>query len=419
MAKKQLKSLARFKTFLLILLIVAGLFLRFYDLKRLMPFGWDQARDAWAMKEMLADKKLPLIGPRTGIGHFHLGPAYYYLLAPFYFLTDLDPIGSGYFSIFASLLTIVSIFWVAQEVFGIKVAYLSAFIYAFCRYLILMDRVPWNVSLVMAASVWIFYTLFKIDGGNSRWFIPLGLLAGFFFHLHFTAVFIPPIVMLSLLFIKNKKKMIPWGLAAVLAFALFFIPNIIHEVQSGLTNYYKFQEFLRCYYHGFHFRFMIYRLKDALIMIDAVLFFGSLKFLKYILPIIFGILFIVFPQNKRSRFIGLVIFFWFLVTLVGFTLYSGPLSDYYFLLTMPLAIYLVSWLTIWVFRLRFKPLAILLVLFWLFWAYRNMATLMTDLPRGGLIKDRQVVIETINKGEKIEFSESMIQSYLYYIYTRK
>ncbi len=419
MAKKQLKLLEKFKAFSIILLIAAGLFLRFYNIEKVTPFGWDQARDAWAMKEMLVDKKLPLIGPRTGIGHFHLGPVFYYLLAPFYLLTNLDPIASSYFSIFASLLTIISIFWVAREVFGIKVAYLSTFIYAFCRYLISMDRVPWNVSLVMMASVWIFYSLFKIYEGNNRWFIPLGLLAGFFFHLHFTAVFIPPIVVLSLFFIRNKKQAFPWMAGSILAFSLFFIPNIIHELQHGLSDYYKFQEFLKYYYHGFHFRFMIYRLNDALIMFDSALFFESLKFLKYILPIIFGIVFIVFPQNKNSRFVGIVFFLWFWVTLVGFTLYSGPLSDYYFLPTMPLAIYIVSWLAIWILRSGVKPLAILIILFWLFWAYRNVLTSVTDSPRGGLIKDRQVVIEKINRGEKVKFSESMTQSYLYYIYTRK
>jgi len=408
----------KIKLFLFILLVGTSLFLRFYKIEEVVSFGWDQARDAWVIKDMLVDKKFPLIGPRTGIGHFHLGPFYYYLLAPFYFLTSLDPIAAGYFSVAAALLTIISIFWVAHRIFGIKVAYFSIFIYAFSQYLISKDRVPWNISLVMATSVWIFYSLFKIYEGNNRWFIPLGLLAGFFFHLHFTAVFIPPIIALSLLFVKNKKRMAFWMLVAMLAFVLCFVPNILHDLQSSLRNYYKFQEFLGYYYHGFHFRFMLYRLNDALIMFEPILFFKILKPLKYILPLIFWVAFIVFSKNEKKHFVGAVFFLWFLVTLVGFTLYSGPLSDYYFLLTMPFTIYMVSWLAVWVLRSKVKLLGLLMVLFWFFWAYKNALLFLVDRPRDGLRKEKQEVMEKMNRGEKIEFSEWSIQPYLYYIYTR-
>lgn len=404
--------------FLLFLIIGAGLFFRFYNLEETISFTWDQARDAWVMKDILVDGKLPLSGPRTGIGHFHLGPAYYYLLAPFYFLTNLDPVATVYFSVLASLLTMVSIFWIGRNVFGIRVAIFSTFIYAFSGYLILMDRVPWNVSLVMMASVWIFYSLFKINEGQNRWFIPLGLLAGFFFHLHFTAVFIPSIIALSLLLVKDKKRIIPWTLLAILFFLVFFIPSVVQDFRGSFSDYFKLREFMRDYYHGFHFRFMLYRLPETFLVFQSVLFLEILKVLKYILPLIFLVKFILFPENKADRFVGAVFFFFFLVTLVGFTLYSGSLSDYYFLLTMPFAIYMVSWLTVWLLRSRVKALGFLLVLFWLFWAYKNALPSLIDRPRDGLKKEKQAVMEKIDRGEKIEFSEGTIQPYLYYIYTR-
>lgn len=400
---------------LLIFLIASGLFLRFYKIEEILFFGWDQTRDAWVMKEMIVDKKFPLFGPRTGIGHFHLGPFYYYLLALFYFFTHLDPLGSIYFSVLASLLTMIVIFWVGRRVFGRKVAYFSVFIYAFCRYLIFMDRFPWNVSLVMAASALVFYTLLKIYQGDNHWFIPLGLLAGVFFHLHFTAVFIPPIIFLSLLWSKKKKGWFNWFLGALLAFAICFIPNLIHELQSGWGNYYKFREFLKYYYHGFHFRFMLYRLSDSLIMFEVILFFKKLQFLKYLLPLIFWLIFIVLSKKAKQRFIGMVFFFWFFVSLVGFTLYSGPLSDYYFLLTMPFAIYMVAWLTV---RLKPKTLAVFLILFWLFWAYKNISFFGSEQAANALKVQRQETMKAIERGEKIEFREGDVKSYLYYLYTR-
>lgn len=76
-----------------IAIIIVGLYLRFYNFQYTISFGWDQARDAMVVRDILSGH-LTLLGPRTGEGHIHLGPAYYYLLAPFYFITNLDPIAS-------------------------------------------------------------------------------------------------------------------------------------------------------------------------------------------------------------------------------------------------------------------------------------------------------------------------------------
>lgn len=405
--------------FLLIFLIAASLFFRFYNIGRVIPLTWDQVRDAWVMKDLLVDGKFPLLGPRTGIGHFHLGPAYYYLLAPLYFLTNLDPIAAGWFAVLATLLTMISLFWVGRAVFGIGVALLAVFICAFSGYLISMDRVPWNVSLVMMASVWIFYSLFKINEGQNRWFIPLGLLAGFFFHLHFTAVFIPPIIILSLLLVKNKKRIIPWALTAILLFLVFFIPSVVQDLRSSLGDYLKLKEFIGDYYHGFHFRFMLYRLPEVFLVFQSVLFLEILRVIKYILPLIFLAKFILFPENKTDRFVGTVFFFFFLVTLVGFTVYSGPLSDYYFLLTMPFAIYMIAYLMVFIFRLKIKIINITLVTACLFWAYKNVQPSFNNYSQASIDYQKQEVLKQIKLGKIIDFQEGNPASYLYYFYTRK
>ena len=70
-------------------LLLIGLYLRFWNIENSFQFGWDQARDAWKVRDILTGT-LVLNGPRTGIGHFHLGPIWYYYLAPFYFLTPVS-----------------------------------------------------------------------------------------------------------------------------------------------------------------------------------------------------------------------------------------------------------------------------------------------------------------------------------------
>jgi len=70
------------------------LFLRLYKLDTRLPFGWEQERDAFFVRDILRGK-LTLIGPRVvGPGGFFLPPYFFYLLSPFYFLFKLNPLPS-------------------------------------------------------------------------------------------------------------------------------------------------------------------------------------------------------------------------------------------------------------------------------------------------------------------------------------
>src|SRR3989304_8414777 len=74
-------------------------FLRFFELEDRLQFTWDQIQNAWVMKDILDDEKWPLLGmPAKLNAGFSIGPAYYYLLLPFYKIFDLDPIASGVFA---------------------------------------------------------------------------------------------------------------------------------------------------------------------------------------------------------------------------------------------------------------------------------------------------------------------------------
>ena len=71
---------------LLLLILIIASFLRFYNIVDFLHFANDEARDAFIVKNMFLHKSLPLLGPEASIGHFHLGPIFYYLLAPFYLI---------------------------------------------------------------------------------------------------------------------------------------------------------------------------------------------------------------------------------------------------------------------------------------------------------------------------------------------
>jgi len=87
------------------------------------PFGWDQVDNAWAAKNLIVDHRIPLVGMvakhNTG---FFIGPVYYYLVAFFYWITNLNPIASQYIALTTSVFTFFVIFFITKKLFNFKVA---------------------------------------------------------------------------------------------------------------------------------------------------------------------------------------------------------------------------------------------------------------------------------------------------------
>ena len=110
----------------LLLIFVFFIFLRFYLLEEKSSFGWDQVDNAWAAKNIIVDKKLPLVGMQAkGSSGFFIGPYYYYLLVPVYFLTNLDPIASGIFAGITSVISFFIIYFITRSLFSNKIALLA------------------------------------------------------------------------------------------------------------------------------------------------------------------------------------------------------------------------------------------------------------------------------------------------------
>src|SRR3989344_800487 len=52
----------------------------------------------------------PLLGPRASFGGFNFGAIYYYLIAPFVWLFNFNPIGAVAASVFFSILSILMLY---------------------------------------------------------------------------------------------------------------------------------------------------------------------------------------------------------------------------------------------------------------------------------------------------------------------
>lgn len=408
----KLRLLINNSWFFFFFILLLSLYLRFWNIESVFMFGWDQARDAFEVKKIL-DGELTLLGPRTGVGHFHLGPLYYYLLVPFFFLTHFDPMASNYFNIVVNIFNFLVIFYVFKKIYSNQAALFSTFIYGVSEYIIKQNQIPWNVSLVPGISVLITYSLYKIYQKEYKWIFVLVVLTGFFFHIHFTAVFLPLIIILSLAFVKERIKIIKYLLLSLPLLFVFFLPTIFHYFRDT-GDYIKLSEFLSNYYHGFHFRFLLYRLSDALLMFEMILYFPFLKLMKYLLPPIFLIIILLIEHNREKKILGWIMLMWFIGPLIGFTIYAGPISDYYFLLTIPAALYIIIYIQEQILKIAFKPFLFILIIFWTFYFYANTKTLWVKPSDGGLKAQKTSMKSAVDAKKVIPLDEkNPIYYYLY------
>ena len=411
----------KYKWWLLFSLIFSlHIFLRFYQLETKSLFGWDQVDNAWMAKNIIVDNRIPLTGvPIKGNSGFNLGPIYYYLITPFYWLFNLDPIASGIFAGITSLLTFFILYWVVDRLFSKKVALLAVFLHTVSFAIISSDRVQWNVNFIEPVSLVVFYALYKIITGNSRYFLLLSATIGFSMHVHFTSVFYPLIIIFSLPFVPRTFQTLKHIALSIPLFFVFLIPTLLVQAQIKNDQINNIQNYLETYYHGIHLRRILQLLSDAFIQFEGILYFAFLKPLKYVLLPLFLLLYNGRHLHREKLLLSYLCLLWFLVPWIVFSSYKGEISDYYFLINRPLVIILVSYITIYFFSSGKIYLKTLIVLFWAYYATVNLMSFLKSEENRSLAVYRRIVQTVIQKGETIDYIQGDPKSYIYYYYTRK
>ena len=417
------KHQLRLSLIIFFFILAIHLFFRFYQLGTKSGFGWDQVDNAWSAKNIIIDRKWPLLGFQAkGNSGFYIGPAYYYLISIIYFFTNLDPIASGIFAGLTSIFTFFIFYFLIKKMFSFQVALLAIFIHTFSFHIINANRVQGPVNFISPISLIIFFTLFKIINGELKYLLLLATALGFSFHIHFTCIFFPMIVFLSLPLFPKKRQLLRYSLLSLPLFFIWLIPMILAELgsQRGSTN--NMFNYLQTYYHGFHLVRVLQLLPDAFIEFEGILFSGfetfkSIRLIGYFLLPLFCLIYF-FSRPSRKRFIFCYLMgLWFFVPWLVFSVYSGEISNYYFYLTRPMIIIILSYLTFNLLKLKNLFVKTSIIVFWLFYSFANTQSFF-NLKHRALDDQRIQVKEAIKRGEVIKFQHGVPESYLYYFYTQ-
>ena len=210
-------------------------------------FDGDQGHDMLTLLYFVRDGQIPLLGPPTSIGEFHHGAAYYYLLAPFAWLSGGDPMavlgGIAGFGIAAVGVT----WWLARAIGGRAAGAIAGLLLAVSPAAIEESTFIWNPNPIPFFAVLALAAAWHARAtGRARWWALAVASAGMVVQLHVLGiVFLPPTLVFGVAAARRasrdgdpeRQRAVIRGLAGGIGvIALLFVPLLVHELQTGFLE---------------------------------------------------------------------------------------------------------------------------------------------------------------------------------------
>lgn len=159
---------------ILLLLLVASIFLRFYRLDKLFFFNIDEDWFLYIVRKIVIFHKPALIGWEMPGGILTI-PVMYYIGAIIMFLSRNNPLGFAVNAALVSSISVVLTFVVGKKIFqNTRLALIAAFIFCFSYLIIIYTRVTLSIYLGPFLSLLTYISLAKIiNEKKSQWFYVL------------------------------------------------------------------------------------------------------------------------------------------------------------------------------------------------------------------------------------------------------
>src|SRR5258708_10546018 len=223
------------KNWILLLILVAGIFLRAYHPLQLFQYGHDNDLTGWFVRDILFNHHIRLIGQETSSHGIFIGPYFYYLQIPFYLLTGLDPAGSLLVPIILGGLAIFSVYFVFKEIFNKNAGLIGAAVYSLSVLIVFTDREVVPTMPVVLWTIWFLYALNRILKGKGKGYLIIGLLIGLIWSINLQLVILLPLILLAQIFSKKNINFKELIIGVLIAFVLN-IPFLGFEVRHGFQQ---------------------------------------------------------------------------------------------------------------------------------------------------------------------------------------
>jgi 4-amino-4-deoxy-L-arabinose transferase-like glycosyltransferase len=234
----KLKNYSRNKyifSILVIFTILAGVLLRVQEtVTNNFLFLIDQGRDMIAVKNIVFNHHLTLIGPYTSLGGVFQGPIWYYLLSVPTFILNGNPLGAEILMLIISISAMLLAFYFMYKLFGKKAAIITLFLFAVSPEAAAAATYIWNPHPMWLLIILYIFSLFFAIQGKKKWYIVVWLTLGLMFNFEAAlAVFILLSFIIYIVIFERKAITNKLFLSGLILFVLLFIPQILFELRHN------------------------------------------------------------------------------------------------------------------------------------------------------------------------------------------
>jgi 4-amino-4-deoxy-L-arabinose transferase-like glycosyltransferase len=349
---------------IMLAIIILAAFLRLYRIGDYMTFLGDEGRDLLEVKKILSGH-LVFLGPRSSAADFYYGPIYFYLITPFLWLFNYDPVGPAVFIALVGIATVYLVYLVGKKLFNRDAGLLAAALYTVSPLVIAYSRSSWNPNPLPFVSLLVLLITYKaIKEKSWKLFFFSGFLMGLAIQLQYLALFLGVILFLFTtigIYITEKSNRITSIIKSYLlllgGYVIGWSPFLVFEIKHGFPNLRTIINFMflgnteKIYVSnaGFYqnIESVMFRLFARLVtrfpppeQVNINQHFNL--FFWQIATIILGIIAVFALYRIKSKLTILLFSLWLFVGVFLFGFYKNSIYDYYLGFMFPLPFLLIG-----------------------------------------------------------------------------
>lgn len=235
------------KTWVLLAILLVGIFLRTYHFHDWLLFGPDQARDANIINSAMQNRTGPiLLGAQAGNTQFYLGPIYYHLQYLSALIFGNSPDKLAYPDLLFSILTIPALFLLLRKYFSANISIFLSALFSIAYFSIYTARFAVNSNSLPFFMVVFLYGLLEVmdekSGNKLIWAAIVGISLGVGIQLHALALVAMPLIAVAAAIYLLLRKNFHWASFCVVMF-FFLLMNsgqLLYEARTGGANFKHF-----------------------------------------------------------------------------------------------------------------------------------------------------------------------------------
>lgn len=372
--------------------------MRLYLLPERTSFDADQEEIAFKAKEILSGNPV-LLGPKTSLGGFSIGPGFTYLWSFFSFFLKGDPLAGACLSVFLGVSFIIGVYLISEKIFSGKVAWALSLMLAVSINIISWDQIPWAPSLFYLSELLVFYGAYISD--KKEYGLPLvalGLALGLQSHFAVFLILLPVLIYLIIFKpIINKKNIF----ISVLILFVSYLPILVYDLTHNFINFQRLTTIFSLSQSGNPPTTgkLFTTLVSNSVNIVWLNFPGMARYMLFLSAIGFSI-WNIFKDDKFKRVMTLSILLLFIPFII-FLFYKSNFSEYY-LMTAVVPFVFILGRVFWSIKSKFLLLLILSVL-----TFVNVRNVIYSYKPMNLSAKKQIVHKIVEMGGKDGYGVSL------------